>query len=251
LNKKLKQLSQSFKDYLSEVTVQQLLNDYNEKQFSNVRYSLDYILQYEDRICIFIRLISEPSIFVRSKNVISYDTKERLILDFSLNAQLVNIRSDTSIQGLQVANFIISECFKCKCQFVKVICHNFVAQLRIFLQSCLEEKDPYIKLFEVTFRSVNLKNNTYLTLATSTSDSIAEEIEVMKHSIGDILQDISLIKSVRVFFKDKKVSLFFITNPQEEDNITVLYTEHALDKENRETIKIWMREAYGISILPK
>ncbi len=63
-----------------------------------------------------------------------------------------------------------------------------------------------------------------------------------------IEQDNSLIESIRIVFQEKKVTLFFKRN---EHYTIIYYSEHILNKKEREDFKSLMKEAYGLTILPK
>ena len=67
----------------------------------------------------------------------------------------------------------------------------------------------------------HLKNNTHLILTTHPTDPIAEELEALYQAIGDILDDIAMIDSVRLVFQGKKVTLFFRTDAADPGHIMI------------------------------
>ena len=174
-----------------------------------------------------------------------------IILDFASNANQVNLCAKCSNQGLKIADRLVSSYFDKDCSFINMQDYNFAAQVKTFLRSCASEIDKELKLFELKFRSPHLKNNTHLILTTHPTDPIAEELEALHQAVGDILDDIAMIDSVRVVFQGKKVTLFFRVDAADPGHIMICYSEYVLDKKGRSAFKTWMKDCYGLTILPK
>ena len=64
-------------------------------------------------------------------------------------------------------------------------------------------------------------------------------------SIGDILKSIELMK---IIFQGKKIGLFF---KRSDEHIAIYYSEYPLNKKEREDFKAYMKQFYGLTILPR
>lgn len=234
LQKSPRQINTSFKEFMSQEAVEQILKDDDH---------LQGFFHHQDRIYMFVRRGSDMDLLLNSNKVVHGHKPEWMILDFSLDGTQVNLCAKNTNKAVEIANSIVSGYFDCECTFVNIQDKNFPLQVHKFLQACIEGSDPNICIFELNFKSDYFKNsNTYLTLSVKPYDSIAPELHILKPSIGNILQS---IQSAKVMFQNKKVTFSFKISGE------VYYSEHPLNKKEREDLKKHMEQSYGLKILSR
>lgn len=115
-----------------------------------------------------------------------------------------------------------------------------------FIETCINESDSNIRVFELKFQS-NRFNYSYtnITLTVAPYDPIAPELHVLKPFVGDI---VPFIESIKVIFQGKKIGLFF---KRSDEYIAIYYSEHPLNKREREDFKAYIKQFYGLTILPR
>jgi hypothetical protein len=241
----------SFKEFASEDVIRAALKAHDEEQNDSFETHLQGLFYHEDRLYLFIRRASDEDLLLSSNRIVHGHKPDWIILDFAANANQVNLCAKCSNQGLKIADRLVSSYFEKDCFFINMQDYNFAAQVKTFLRSCASEIDKELKLFELKFRSPHLKNNTHLILTTHPTDPIADELEALHQAIGDILDDIAMIDSVRVVFQGKKVTLFFRVDAADPGHVMICYSEYVLDKKGRSAFKTWMKDCYGLTILPK
>lgn len=246
-----RQPSISFKEFATEGLVHTLLKSYDEEQSDRFETHLQGLFYHEDRLYLFIRRASDEDLLLSANRIVHGHKPDWIILDFAANATQVNLCAKCSNQGLKIANRLVSSYFEKDCSFINMQDYNFAVQVKTFLRSCASEIDKELKLFELKFRSAHLKNNTYLILTTHPTDPIAEELEALHQAVGDVLEDIAMIDSVRVVFQGKKITLFFRVDAADPGHIMICYSEYVLDQKGRAAFKTWMKDCYGLTILPK
>lgn len=239
-----RQKSTSFKDFLSKDTIQAILKQHDLSENDNFESQFQELFYYQNCIYLFIRRASKDEDLVMSSNKVIHGYKPgRIIIDFALNANQVNLSIQNFDQGLKIANRIASCYFECECSFTDMQSQNTAAQVGTFLHGCVKQYVPDIHLFELKFGPP--KSKTYLTLNT---DNIEEWLQKIEPSVGSVLHDVSLVQHVKVLFKSKKVTLSFQVDTH---NIAVDYSEHVLNKKEREDFKSLIRDSYGITVLSR
>lgn len=246
-----RQPAASFKEFATEDLVRDTLKAHDEDQNDGFETHLQGLFYHEDRLYLFIRRASDEDLLLSSNRIVHGHKPDWIILDFAANANQVNLCAKCSNQGLKIADRLVSAYFDKDCSFINMQDYNFAAQVKTFLRSCTSEIDKEIKLFELKFRSAQLKNNTHLILTTHPTDQIAEELEALHQAVGDVLEDIAMIDSVRLVFQSKKVTLFFRVDAADPGHVMICYSEYVLDKKGRSAFKTWMKDCYGLTILPK
>lgn len=246
-----RQPSAFFKEFVTEDLVCSALKAHDNEQNDSFETHLQGLFYHEDRLYLFIRRASDEDLLLSSNRIVHGHKPDWIILDFATNANQVNLCAKCSNQGLKIADRLVSSYFDKECSFINMMDYNFTAQVKTFLRSCASEIDKEMKLFELKFRSAHLKNNTHLILTTHPTDPIAEELEALHQAVGDVLEDIAMIDSVRLVFQGKKVTLFFRTDAADPGHVMICYSEYVLDKKGRSAFKTWMKDCYGLTILPK
>jgi hypothetical protein len=241
-----RQLKIPFKSFLSKEVVCELLQEYDAKKDDSFETQLQGFFYHQNRIYVFIRRASDIDLLLNSNKIVHGHKPDWMIFDFSLNGTHVNLCAKNTNKAVEIANSIVSCYFASSCIFVSVKDKNFSAQVYKFLQACIEGFDTNICIFELNFKSACFKNsNTYLTLTVKPYDPIAEELHLLKSSIGNVLKS---IQSAKVMFQNKKVTLSF---KDSEGYIAIYYSEHPLNKKEREDLNIHMKQIYGLTILSR
>lgn len=232
-----------FKNFLSKQIVHELLQKYDAEKNDGFETQLQGFFYHHDRIYVFICRAGNKDLLFNSNRIIHGYRPDRIILDFSLHGNQLNLSAKNSDESLKIANSIVSRYFQRECLFIDMQDQNCTLLVAAFLKSSIEGADPHICPFEIKFRSTQLKKDTYLVVATNPFNSIARELQMLK-----LTQDNSVVESIRVLFQNKKVTLFFKRN---QHYTIIYYSEHVLNKKEREDFKSLMKESYGLTILPK
>ncbi|BET29058.1 MULTISPECIES: hypothetical protein [Wolbachia] len=240
-----RQMKTPFKNFISKEVTYRLLKEYDAEKDDGFETQLQGFFYHQNRIYVFIRRASDKDLLFNSNRIIHGYRPSWIILDFSLHGNQVNLCAKDFNESLKIANSIVSNYFECECLFIDMKDQNCTLLVATFLKSSIEGTDPNICLFEVKFRSTQLKKDTYLVVVTNPVNSIARELQMLKLTIE---QDNSLVESIRIVFLEKKVTLFFKRN---EHYTIIYYSEHILNKKEREDFKSLMKETYGLTILPK
>ncbi|MBA8770284.1 hypothetical protein HCR16_04100 [Wolbachia pipientis] len=241
-----RQRSTSFKDFLSDSVLQEILTHHDLSRDDGFTSQFQGFFHHQDRIYLFIRRASDSDLILNSNQVVHGYKPDRIILDFALNANQVNLCTKNVNHGLNIASSIVSQYFEYECSFVDVHNHNAVAQVRTFISSCVQKSIPNVSMYELRFLSS--KPRTYLTLTTDNIEGVLQKIEPV---VGSVLRDISLIQHVKVMFESKKVTLSFQANIHDPNYIAINYSEHVLNKKEREDFKSLFKNIYGLTILSK
>ncbi len=239
-----RQKTTSFKDFLSEDIIQTILNQHDLSENDSFESQFQELFYCQDSIYLFIRRASKDEDLLMSSNKVIHGYKpSRIIIEFALNANQANLSIQNFDQGLKIANRIASCYFERECSFINMHSRNTAAQVSTFLHGCIKQYVSDIHLFEMKFGSP--KSKTSLTLNT---DNIEEWLQKIEPSIGSVLHDVSLIQHIKVLFKNKKVTLSF---QQDANYIAVDYSEHVLNKKERDDFKSLIRDSYGINVLSR
>jgi len=246
LQKAPRQPNIPFKNFISQETIEQVLKDNDAKRSDGFENQLQGFFYHQNRLYILIRRASDIDLLLSSNKVIHGHKPDWMILDFLLNGTQVDLCAKNIDQTIEIANSIASIYFNCECVFINVQDKNFAAQVRKFIETCIDGSDTNIRVFELKFQSNRFKYSyTRITLTVAPYDPIAPELHVLKPSVGDILPS---IESLKVMFQGKKIGLFF---KRSGEYITIYYSEHPLNKKEREDFKAYMKQFYGLTILSK
>lgn len=243
-----RQMKVSFKIFLSKEVVHELLQEYDAEKDDGFETELRGFFYHQDRIYVLIRRASDKDLLFNSNRIIHGYRPDWIIFDFSLHGNQVNLSAKNFNETIKIANSIVSRYFEAECLFINMKDHNSALLIAAFLQSSIEGADPNICPFEVKFHPAHLKKDTHLVMVTNPANSIAQELQILKLTLQ---QNNSFVESIRVMFQNKKVTLFFKKNQYDPNYITIYYSEHVLNKKERESFKLLMKETYGLTILPK
>ncbi|XGA08494.1 MAG: hypothetical protein U0X86_000737 [Wolbachia endosymbiont of Xenopsylla cheopis] len=242
-----RQKSTSFRDFLSEEVLQKILKQHDFSENDSFKSQFQGLFCHQNRIYLFIRRASKDAdLLMHSNQVIHGHKPDWIILDFTFNANQVNLCTKSINQGLKITNSIVSQYFERECLFIDTHNHNMAMQVLTFLKACVQKSVPNVCMFELKFSSSEPK--TYLTL---TTNDVQEWLQKLEPSVGNVLHDITLIQHVKVVFQNKKVTLSFQANIQDPNYIAINYSEHVLNKKEREDFKSLIKDTYGITVLSR
>ncbi|WP_237342894.1 hypothetical protein [Wolbachia endosymbiont of Folsomia candida] len=156
-----RQKSIPFANFLSEEVLQKILKQHDLSADDDFKNKFKGFFYHQNRIYLFIRRASDSDLLLNSNQVIHGYKPDMIILDFTLNANQVNLCTKDIEHGLKIANSIVSQYFELECSFVNIHNQNDVARLRTFLSDCTHESIPDIKLVELKFSPT--EPSTYFT----------------------------------------------------------------------------------------
>lgn len=235
-----RQMKTPFKNFISKEVIHTLLLEYDAEKNDGFETQLQGFFYHQDRIYVFMRRASDKDLLFNANRIIHGYRPDLIAMDFALHGNQVNLYAKDPSESLKIANIIVSHYFERECSFTNTQDQNCTLLVTTFLKSSIEGANHNICLFEIRFR---FKKDTYFVVATNPVNSIARELRILKLTI-----DNSIVESIRIMFQKKKVSLFFKRN----QNYTVIfYSEHVLNRKEREDFKSLMKETYGLTILPK
>lgn len=246
-----RQQARTFADFISLYPISKILEQYDLNLGDGFESQLQDTFIHDGRIYLFIRRASDEDVLLSSDQLLHGHKPEWTIIDFSDNGKQANICAKCPQKSVFISNALISEYFNQPVSFTDAADVNFKKQVERFLRLSASESDPELKLFEIRFRSPYFHNNTEIAISTCPYNSIAEDLKAMQGAAGDVLADITCVDSIKVLYQNKRITLYFRCLDEACDHIRICYSEHVLDKNAREIFKSWMRDTYGLKILPK
>ncbi|MDN5248197.1 MAG: hypothetical protein QWI36_03620 [Wolbachia endosymbiont of Tyrophagus putrescentiae] len=246
LQKTPRQPNIPFKDFISQEVIEQILKEDDIKRNDGFENQLQGLFYHQNRLYVLIRRASDIDLLLNSNKVIHGYKPDWMILDFLVSGSQVDLGAKNIDQATEIANSIASRYFSCECTFVNIQDKNFAEQVYKFIKVCIDGSDPNIFTFELRFQSDRFKHsNTHITLTVALHDSITSELYILHPSVGNILKS---TESVKIIFRGKKIGLFFKTSGE---YIAIYYSEHPLNKKEREDFKVYMKQSYGLTILSR
>lgn len=246
-----RQQAKTFADFISSYPISKILEQYDLNLGDGFESQLQDTFVHAGRIYLFIRRASDEDVLLSSDQLLHGHKPEWTIIDFADNGKQVNVCAKCPQKSVFIANALISEYFNQSVTFTDAADVNFKKQVERFLRLSASESDQELKLFEIRFRSPYFHNNTEIAISTCPYNSIAEDLKAMQGAAGDVLADITCVDSIKVLYQNKRITLYFRCLDEACDHIRICYSEHVLDKNAREIFKSWMRDTYGLKILPK
>ena len=241
----------NFAEYVLSSPIDKILEKYDTSLGDGFESKLQDLFLHNGRLYLFVRRASDEDVLLNRDQLLHGHKPEWTIIDFSVNGNQVNICAKCPQKSVFIANELIRNYFEKDLKFTDAADVNFSKQVERFIRHSASHQTPEIKLFEIKFKSPYLHNNTEIVISTCPHDSIAEDLQAIQGAVGDILSDIAAVNSIKVLYQNKRITLYFRCLDEECDHIRICYSEHVLDKNAREAFKSWMRETYGLKILPK
>jgi len=241
----------SFDEFVLSSPITKILEKYDASLGDDFESTLQDVFLHNDRLYLFIRRASDEDVLLNCDQLLHGHKPEWTIIDFAANGNQVNICAKCPQKSVFIANALVSDYFGKELSFVDAGDVNFSKQVERFIRHSASHQTDEIKLFEIKFRSPYLHNNTEIVISTCPHDSIAEDLQAIQAAVGDILADITAVDSIKVLYKNKRITLYFRCLDEACDHIRICYSEHVLDKNAREAFKSWMRTTYGLKVLPK
>lgn len=196
---------------------------------------------------LFMRRAERPDQMVRPQGGVIHGFKpEWIILDFQPDAKRVRIASHTGVVPLQVANGIALACFQKDCRYVNDSDTTSRATLQKFLTHLRADNDGPLVLVELTCKSAPLKGSPALRISQPDSRHLGPSLKHFEQAVGKIpLDDID---SMKVLFRKKRVTIIFDNAEDGMDAFDVRYSDHRLNRLERDDFVTLLREIHGITI---
>lgn len=237
----------SFQEYLTQEKIQTILKTYDHEKQDHRTSDFKAVLIEEGRPIIFIRRAEKPSLIVQEIGVVHGFHPEWIILDFSDDAKRVRISSSSPSVPLEIANSLASGFFQAECEYENESEEVFGNQIHRLLTLLMEENTDQLAFVEILIPRSPLDGSSKISL--SDPVSICKAVSHFQLAVGDILTDLHNIKSIKVLFKDKRVSLIFEPAKDSNDQFVVRYSDSRLNARERTMFEELMRSDYGIPVL--
>lgn len=242
------------KDFLTPEKVKSCLARFDAVKNDGLATVLRDIIEYGDRMLVFIRRADRPRVIVdRSGTVLPGYAPEWIILDFSANAKRVRIASHSNSIPLDIANRIATAYFGKDVEYDNESEITYPKQLEFFLANIKHASiNDAIQLVELVAVNSKLESAPKITITQPDNRSIGRAIDHFETSVGALLTDIHSIKSIKVLFKKKRVSLIFDPGEVQSGNVptfVVRYSDSRLNEIQRRQFEDLLKDTHGITIL--
>lgn len=205
------------------------------------------VLDRNGRLQLFMRRAERPDQIVRPQGGVIHGFKpEWIILDFEPDAKRVRIASRTGVVPIQVANRIALACFEKDCHYVNDSDTTPRATLQKFLAHLRADGNGPLVLVELTCKSAPLKGSPALRLSQPDSRHLGSSLNHFEQVAGKIPLD--NIDSVKVLFRKKRVTIIIDNAEDGTDAFDVRYSDHRLNRLERDDFVTLLRETHGITI---
>lgn len=205
------------------------------------------VIDCNGRHQLFMRRAERPDQMVRPQGGVIHGFKpEWIILDFEPDAKRVRIASRTAVVPLQVANRIALACFDKDCHYVNDGNTTPRAVLQKFLTHLRADTKGQLVLVELTCKSAPLKGSPALRFSQPDSRHLGASLSHFEQAVGKIPLD--CIDSVKVLYHKKRVTIILDSAEDDSDAFDVRYSDHRLNRLERDDFVTLLRETHGIMI---
>jgi len=205
------------------------------------------VLDRNGRLQLFMRRAERPDQMVRPQGGVIHGFKpEWIILDFEPEAKRVRIASRTGVVPIQVANRIAQACFEKDCHYINDSDTTSRATLEKFLTQLRANRNGPLLLVELTCKTSPLKGSPALRISQPDSQHIGPSLHHFEDRVGKIPLD--NIDSVKVLFCKKRVTIILDRAEDDTNAFEVRYSDHRLNRLEREDFVTLLRETHGIPI---
>lgn len=209
---------------------------------------LKNIIPRGGRHLVFVRRAERRDMLLQSTTVVHGFAPEWIILDFQDGATRVNISSKSVSVPLEIANHIASAYFGKEVEYVNDRECSYTKQIQRLLGLLADDRAEELTLVEIAVDNGPLDGAPKIVLSRS-EGSIAGSIRHFGKAVGGILDDVGQIDRIKVAYQDKRVTLKFEPDEENEDEFVVRYSDHTLNENERRRFETFMSEAHGITIL--
>lgn len=241
---------ESFQDFLRPDTVKGALTDFDVAKRDGRTSEFKDVVAHGDSHLVFIRRAERPDLILRSGGVVHGHRPEWIILDFRDNGKRVHISSVSVSVPLEIANRLASRYFDKPCEYENESRITYTKQLERFLTLLKDDQAEQLRFVELVVSNCPLEGAPKIKITDPDSNGIGGAVGHFEKAVGRVLGGIERIESIKVYYRKKRVSLFF--NPVEEDaadQYIVRYSDHQLNASQRRSFEDHMRDIHGIPVL--
>jgi hypothetical protein len=206
------------------------------------------IIPRDGRLLVFVRRAERRDMLIQSTTVVHGFAPEWIILDFHDGAARVNISSKSISVPLEIANHIASAYFGREVEYVNDREHSYTKQIQRLLGLLGNDEIEELRLVEIAVDNGPLDGAPKIVLSRS-EGSIAGSIRHFEKAVGGMVDDIDRIDRIKVLYRNKRVTLKFEGDDENDDEYVVRYSDHTLNEKERRLFEAFMSDSHGITIL--
>ena len=243
-----KPADRTFEDYLRSNDVMVALHQADAALADGHTSEFRDVIEMSGRLLVFVRRAERPEHIVHENRIIHGHRPEWIILDFESGAKHVNIASKSIAESLEIANRLASEYFEKDVSYENETEITYAKQLKRLLRRLKNDEDEKMEFVELVFANSPFDGSPKIKI--SDQKAIGPAIAQFESVVGNLLDHLGNIESIKVCFARKRVNIVFESEEsQEEDEFVVRYTDHRLNVFQRQEFEHHMRQEYGIPIL--
>lgn len=239
---------QGLDTFLSEKSLKTILAAYDKSRRDGLTSELMSVIPEGGRFFVFTRRAERPDHLVQSGgDVIHGYRSEWIILCFADDALRVDISSVSIDIPLDLANRIASAYFGRDCEYDNDSTLTDPDQVEGFLSDVRDVTDGPLVLVEIVCGASPLAGSPGIRLRHQDATSIGDAIAHFEKAVGKLRTED--IESLKVMFRNKRVSLILDAPEDGTNAFVVRYSDHRLNARERVAFENHMRDKHGITIL--
>ncbi|MBI5725839.1 MAG: hypothetical protein HZA50_17900 [Planctomycetes bacterium] len=240
----------SFMEFLTKDVVKHILTEFDRDKNDGRTSEFKNIVPHAGHHLLFIRREEQRSVLLKSRHAIHGFRPEWIILNFRDNGKGVDISSLSMSVPLEIANRLASAYFGQKCEYENEVQVTYKAQIVKILNLLRTDECDFLRFVEVVVGNSPLDGAPVVRISNEESESIAESIRHFEKTVGKVMDDIDLIKSIKVLYCGKRVKIMFERVENVEEGYVVRYHDAVLNAKQRRMFETKLREEpYGLRIL--
>ncbi len=237
----------SFHGFLQPDRVKGVLKEFDRSRGDQRISEFKEVILVDGRPIVFIRRAEKPDLIIRTVGVVHGYRPEWIILDFSNDAKRLNISSESPNVPLEIANRLASVWFGAECEYENENHATYAQQLDRFLELIKNDQAERLAFVEIIHKKSPLQGGGKFTI--SHEASIGESVRHFEQVFGSITSNLREIRSIKVRYRDKRVSLTFEPDKGSVDEFVVRYSDSRLNVRERRSFEELMRKNHGIPVL--
>lgn len=242
--------NKTFEQFLTPSVVERVLSQFDAKRRDGRISEFKNIVRHRDHHLLFVRREERRSMLLRSGRPLFGFRPEWIVLDFRDNGRRVDIASISMSIPLEIANGLAAAYFRGDCEYENEMQVTYRPQIDKFLEVLTRDGCDFLKLVEISVKNSPLDGAPTIKISSEDGESIAESVRHFEKSVGRIIDDVDMIKSIKGLYSGKRVKLLFQRVPDVKDGYDVRYTDNVLNARERRTIEAKLREEpHGLRVL--
>ncbi len=240
---------QEFAEFLSPEVADKILSAFDGSQADNRLSELKRIVVADGQPSVFIRRGERPGKVLQEGRVVHGYVPEWIVLEFYDSAKRVCIASKSITEPLKIANRIASAYYGAECTYENESLVTYRQQLKLLFRQLQENQSPELRLVELARANSPLDGHPELRMSGAPSISLGPAIDHFDRSVGKLLVDVEQVESLKVVFRNKRVTLRFEKTDQAEDAFVVRYLDQRLSPAERRQFENYLGDQHGITAL--